>query len=84
MRMEANTISVDTWEEFLAAFADGASKFVYAHWDGTNETEAAIKAETKVTIRCLPHPEDGPAAEPGKCVKTGRPSARRVLFAKNY
>ena len=81
---EENTITVDTWEEFEAVFADGASKFVYAHWDGTDETEDAIKAATKATIRCIPLEGEGPAAEPGQCIKTGAPSAQRVLFAKNY
>jgi prolyl-tRNA synthetase len=85
-RMEENTVVIDTWDEFSQVFADGQSKFVYAHWDGTKETEAAIKEETKATIRCLPHPEDCPAAaaESGACIKTGKPSAQRVLFAKNY
>jgi prolyl-tRNA synthetase len=49
-----------------------------------NTTDPLIKDETKVTIRCLPVPGDGPAPQPGKCVKTGKPSARRVLFAKAY
>jgi prolyl-tRNA synthetase len=39
---------------------------------------------SKATIRCIPLPGQGPAAEPGKCVKTGQPSKQRVLFAKNY
>jgi len=83
-RREANTVHVDTWDDFVSVFEGSGSKFVYAHWDGTRETELAIKNETKATIRCLPHAEDGPAAEPGTCVKTGAPSAQRVLFAKNY
>ena len=68
----------------LDVFAGEGSKFVHAHWDGTAETEKAIKDETKVTIRCLPLAGDGPPSEPGKCIKTGKPSARRVLFAKAY
>jgi len=81
---EENTVQVDTWDEFLDVFKDGESKFCYAHWDGTGETETAIKDATKATIRCTPLEGQGPAAEPGKCVKTGAPSERRVLFAKNY
>ena len=65
-------------------FAGDGSKFVHAHWDGTAETEKAIKDELKVTIRCLPLAGDGPPPEPGTCIKTGKPSARRVLFAKAY
>ena len=60
------------------------SKFVWAHWDGTDETEKVVKSETKATVRCLPLEGEGPEAEPGECVKTGAASARRVLFAKNY
>ena len=79
-----NTCSVDTWEEFEATFADGRSKFVHAHWDGTTQTELDIKAKTKATIRCLPYPGEGPDPEPGKCILTGEPSERRVLFARAY
>ncbi len=81
---EDNTVSVDTWDDFVDVFKDGTSKFVWAHWDATRETEAAIKEETKVTIRCIPLEGQGPAAEPGKCIKTGAPSGQRVLFAKAY
>jgi prolyl-tRNA synthetase len=83
-RLADNTVHVDSWDDFVDVFKDGGSKFVYAHWDGTQETELAIKNETKATIRCLPYAEDGPAAEAGACIKTGKPSAQRVLFAKNY
>ena len=79
-----NTVSVDTWDDFKDVFADGASKFVWCHWDGTRETEAKIKEETKVTIRCIPLQGQGPAPEEGKCIKTGKPSKQRVLMAKAY
>jgi prolyl-tRNA synthetase len=83
---EANTRRVDTWEEFEAAFAgEGGAGFIVAHWDGTTETEEQIAQRTKATIRCIPqnplHPSDN---EPGKCVLTGKPSQRRVVFAKAY
>jgi prolyl-tRNA synthetase len=55
--------------------------FVLAHWDGTTETELEIKERTKATIRCIPL---GWPEESGKCVLTGKPSARRVLFARAY
>ena len=54
---------------------------MYAHWDGTRETEDRVQKEFKATIRCLPF--DGPA-EPGVCLFTGKPSARRVVFARAY
>jgi len=81
---EANTVSVDTWDEFLGVFEGQASKFVWAHWDGSAQSEAAIKEATKATIRCIPLDGQGPPPEPGRCVKSGGPSARRVLFARNY
>ena len=78
-RMVKNTVNVDTWEEFQAAIHD--EMFVMAHWDGTSETEDLISDETKASIRCLPFDGD---LTPGVCIKTGNPSARRVLFAKSY
>ncbi|HET6583637.1 MAG TPA: His/Gly/Thr/Pro-type tRNA ligase C-terminal domain-containing protein, partial [Nannocystaceae bacterium] len=83
-RMRAGTIELDTWDEFLARFGGDASAFAWCHWDGTPQTEAAIKAETKATIRCVPLPGQGPAPEPGKCIKSGAASAQRVLIAKAY
>lgn len=79
-RMQAATMQTDSYQEFKEIFREG-SKFVYAHWDGTPETEARIKEETKATIRCIPL--DG-EAEDGACILTGKPSSRRVLFAKAY
>lgn len=76
---EENTVWVDTYEEFHQAL--DAGKFVMAHWDGTHDTENDIKEETKATIRCI---TDMVPAEAGLCIRTGKPSARRVLFARAY
>ena len=76
---EANTFSADTWDDFKAKIENGG--FVYAHWDGTAETEEMIKGETKATIRCIPLEQ---VAEEGKCIYTGAPSKGRVVFAKAY
>ena len=73
-------VKVDTYDEFNEQIENG--RFVLAHWDGTPETEAKIKEETKATIRCIPMDFD--TTEDGKCVYTGKPSARRVLFARSY
>jgi prolyl-tRNA synthetase len=70
----------DTMEEF-EKLLDGKGGFVLAHWDGTAETEEAIKDKTKATIRCIPL--NNPAEE-GKCILTGKPSRQRVLFARAY
>ena len=74
-----NTVVANTRDEFVAAIEDG--KFVMAHWDGTPETEDKIKELTKATSRCIPADSQ---LEAGKCILTGNPSARRILFAKNY
>ncbi len=76
---EDKTYVVDTWEDFKEKLEEGG--FILAHWDGTTETELKIKEETKATIRCIPLDGD---KTPGKCVYTGKPSAQRVIFAKNY
>jgi len=75
-----NTFYVDNWDDFLRIL-DEHGGFIMAHWDGTAETEEKIKEETKATIRCIPF--DSPD-EKGKCVYTGNPSKRRVLFARSY
>jgi prolyl-tRNA synthetase len=74
------TTRVDSYEEMKKTL-DGKGGFVLAHWDGTPETEAAIKEETKATIRCIPL--DAPE-EAGKCVYSGKPSNKRVIFARAY
>ena len=71
---------VDTWDEFVEVL-NTKGGFISAHWDGTVETEVAIKEATKATIRCIPVDA---VEEEGKCVFTGKPSHRRVLFAKSY
>ncbi len=77
---ENNTRKADTWEEFNRIL-DEEGGFILAHWDGTPETEEAIKEKTKATIRCIPF--DAPE-EDGKCIFSGKPSKRRVVFARSY
>lgn len=73
----------DTYEEFKQQIEKGG--FVLAHWDGTPETEAKIKEETKATIRCIPFDSyvEGDK-ESGRCMITGKPSKCRVVFARSY
>jgi len=78
-RTERTTV-VDTFDEFKTAIED-VGGFVSAHWDGTVETELKIKEETKATLRCIPLDA---AEEDGVCVYSGKPSRKRVLFAKAY
>ena len=77
-----HTTKVDTYEEFKEKIEEGG--FILAHWDGTPETEERIKEETKATIRCLPLEADEESLQPGVDMVTGKPSARRVLFARAY
>jgi prolyl-tRNA synthetase len=71
---------VQTYDE-LKKVLDEKGGFVSAHWDGTAETEAAIKEETKATIRCIPLDAK---EEKGVCIYSGKPSSRRVFFARAY
>ena len=77
----ANTYKVDSWDEFKQKIEEGG--FLLCHWDGTKETEAKIQEETKATIRCIPI-DSFVCEEEGKCVYSGKPSKRRVIFAKSY
>ena len=75
-------VKVDTYDQFKEQIEKGG--FILAHWDGTTETEERIKEETKATIRCIPFEADEESLTPGVDMLTGKPSARRVLFARAY
>ncbi|HNT94044.1 MAG TPA: proline--tRNA ligase [Bacteroidales bacterium] len=77
---DSNTFRADTWEEFTDII-ENRGGFVLAHYDGTPETEEKIKDLTKATVRAIPLTNPG---EKGKCILTGKPSERRVLFARAY
>jgi prolyl-tRNA synthetase len=75
-----HTTSVDNFKDFKHTIKNKGG-FVSAHWDGTEETEDRIKEITKATIRCIPNDAK---EEIGVCVFSGKPSFKRVLFAKAY
>jgi prolyl-tRNA synthetase len=75
-----NTHSADNWEEFTEII-EKKGGFVYAHWDGTTETEEKIKELTKATIRLIPMNNEN---EPGNCIYSGKPSSKKALFARAY
>ncbi len=75
-----NTTSVSSYEEFKETL-EKKGGFIRAHWNGSAETEARIKEETKATIRCIPLEED---PQPGLCFLTDEPSEREVIFAIAY
>ena len=77
---EEHITKVDGYEEFKKVL-DQKGGFISAHWDGTAATEDKIKDETKATIRCIPLDA---SEEAGSCMVTGKPSSKRVLFAKAY
>ncbi len=77
---ESMTTRVDSFADFKKVMEEKGG-FILAHWDGTKETEAAIKEETKATIRCIPLDA---VEEAGVCVYSGKPSSKRVLFAQAY
>lgn len=74
-----NIVSVSNWEDFTKELE--CRKFILAHWDGTVETEKIIKEETGATIRCIPLNQE---IETGKCIKTGKESKQKVIFAKAH
>src|SRR5262245_14084505 len=77
---DANSFEVNSYDEFKQKIEEPGG-FLWAHWDGTRETENLISAETKATIRCVPYSR---TAEKGKCMVSGKPSEGRVVFAKAY
>ncbi len=88
---DANTRVINSKEEFYdfftpknAAKAEIHGGFALAHWSGSREVEEQVKNDLKVTIRCIPFDDPGSPAEPGTCIFSGAPSARRVVWAKSY
>ena len=77
---DTHITKVDDFKEFKKVIAKKGG-FVLAHWDGTEETEDKIKEYTKATIRCIALDAK---EEEGVCVFSGKPSSKRVLFAKAY
>ena len=85
---DSQTKRIDTKEEFYAFFTPKNSEqpeihggFALCHWSGDADVEEKVKNDLNVTIRCIPLEA---TAEEGKCVISGRPSQRRVIFAKSY
>ena len=76
-----NVEKCDSWDEFKEKI--GTGKFLLCHWDGTAETEQAIKDATKATIRCIPV-DSFVCEEEGKDIFSGKPSKQRVVFAISY
>jgi len=83
-----NTRTIDSKKDFYDFFTPKNSAkpeihggFALAHWNGSREVEDQIKNDLKVTIRCIPLDD---SSEPGRCIFTGEPSARRVIWAKAY
>lgn len=84
----AHTKKIDTKEEFYAFFTPKNQEnpeihggFALAHWCGDESVEEQIKKDLSVTVRCIP--TDAPLEE-GKCPISGKPSQRRVIYAKSY
>ena len=78
---EQYTTRVESYDQFKEAIEQDIPGFISAHWDGTSETEQQVKTDTQATIRCIPLDAE---AENGQCMVTGKPSDKRVLFAKAY
>ena len=79
-RLKKNTHEVNSYDKFKELISN-QSGFVIAGWDGTNETEEAIKSETKATIRCIPENLDSKGVT---CIYSGKPARYKVIFSKSY
>ena len=79
-RLKKHTHEVSSYDEFKELISS-QSGFVIAGWDGTSETEEAIKLETKATIRCIPEHFDSKGV---KCIYSGEPARHKVIFSKSY
>ena len=77
---DSHITPVNTWDEFVSTLNEKGG-FISAFWDGTAETEDAIKEKTKATIRCIPLDSK---EEEGVCIFSGKPAKQRVLFAQAY
>jgi prolyl-tRNA synthetase len=78
---DERTFRVDTWDAFASKNEELDGGFFHAHWCGSADCEAAIQEETKATLRCIPFERE---AEKGACIKCGKESPGRVIFAKGY
>jgi len=78
--LDENSYDLDDYEEFKRII-EGKGGFIYAHWCGSSECEAAIKEETKATIRCIPLDQEEAI---GKCIYCGKEAREKALFAKAY
>ncbi len=79
-RLQENIFECNDYEEFKSRIAGGG--FFLCPWDGTEETEAQIKAETQATIRCVPFSVD--QSNPGIDMVSGKPATCKVLVARSY
>lgn len=85
---DQHLVQIDSKDDFYKFFTpSNAGKpeihggFALTHWNGSTRVEEQIKADLKVTIRCIPF-TDSP--EPGICPFSGEPSRQRVIWAKSY
>ena len=79
-RREQNTCRLDSWDDFVSLY-EGAGGFAWCHWCEDDNCELQIQEETRATIRNIPLARE---EEAGSCVRCGRPSPGRVLFAQAY
>ncbi|MFL5575329.1 MAG: proline--tRNA ligase [Gemmatimonadaceae bacterium] len=83
-RRERNTVRGDISYDRFRELMEGPGAFVFAGWCGDVACEAAIKEETKATIRVLPDAEFRSAQQPTTCLKCGRPATTEALWARSY
>lgn len=85
----AHMVKIETLEEFEKFFTPRNPEkpeihggFALCHWAGSAEDEDGLQKKYGVTMRCIPFGAE--YEENGTCFLTGKPSTRRVIFAKAY
>jgi len=88
---DQHTCAIDSKEEFYDFFTSKNPEkpeihggFALAHWNGSRDVEEQVKNDLKVTIRCIPFDDPAHSPDTGRCVISGEPSPRRVLWSKSY
>jgi len=78
--LDENSYELDDFEEFKR-FIERNGGFIYAYWCGLGECEAAIKEDTKATIRCIPFDQEETI---GRCIYCGKEAREKAVFARAY
>ena len=81
---DAHIRSCNDLEELKRNFAgEGNADWLLCPWEGTPEQEEELGKSLRISIRCVPLGKLGEGPE-APCILTGKPTTRRVLWARSY